>query len=66
MILPYSTTSHYTLGGSYIFSNSFSADCAFVYETDKNRYNNFDGVAGDYREVESNPLSLSLGLNYKF
>jgi len=66
IIFPFSTTSHYTVGGSYTFSNAFSADCALVYATDKNRYNNFDGLIGDYREIESNPLSISLGFNYKY
>ena len=65
MIYPFASTSHYTLGGSYKFSDNISADLAVVYATYEHTYNNVDDTSDDIK-VESNPLSVSIGFNYTF
>jgi len=66
VIFPFATTSHYTVGGSYMFNNSFSVDMSMLYATyNKDSYFDDDGDIIAYN-VNSNPISLSLGLNYTF
>jgi long-subunit fatty acid transport protein len=66
IIMPFNTTSHYTIGGSYQFSESFSGDVAVLYATYHHTTNYYeDGVSTAYT-VDSKPISLSLGINYTF
>lgn len=60
--LPYNTTSHLTLGGSYSFNDSVSGDLAFVYATDDMDYT--DG--GTTINVKNDQTSLTVGINYLF
>ena len=62
--MPFATTSHYTLGGSYMFLEGFSADLAIVYATYEHK-KTVDGLGSLY-SVENDPLSLSVGVNYRF
>ena len=64
-IFPYPTTSHYTLGGSYQFNNSFSTDIALMYATYVNKTDYFDGNYVGLR-TKNNPISISVGINYIF
>ncbi len=68
-MLPYATTSHYTIGGSYYFSNNFSVDVAVLYATyshsayyNASVYNDVNSV----NSIDSKPVSVSLGINYTF
>ena len=65
MAYPFASTSHYTLGGNYQFTDNVSADLAMVYATYEHTYNDIDGTSDDIK-VESTPLSVSIGVNYTF
>jgi len=66
---PATAQSHYTLGGTYALSDTFSVDLAYVYEPTNTEAYNITGVFGqapaeistDHRED-----SISFQLNYKF
>ncbi|PTB88157.1 aromatic hydrocarbon degradation protein [cyanobacterium G8-9] len=66
---PATAETHYTLGGSYAFSNSFSIDLAYVYLPTSSKTYDITGVfeaaaaeiSTDHRED-----SISFQLNYKF
>ena len=58
VLFPYSANSHYTVGGSYAFTDNFSIDAAFVYA----QYDHSDGTFN----IKMRPISISLGLNYNF
>ena len=66
---PATAQTHYTLGGTYEVSNSFSVDLAYVYQPESSKTYNITGVFGaapasintTHRED-----SISFQLNYKF
>ena len=58
LLYPYYANSHYTLGGSYSFSDKLSVDTALMY--------GYSSKTVDNVKIKINPLSVSLGLNYKF
>ena len=62
LILPYNTTSHFSLGGSYTFNDTVSGDLALVYAMDNHDYTN----DGDTITMKNNQTSLTVGLNYHF
>ncbi|RLA76001.1 MAG: aromatic hydrocarbon degradation protein, partial [Epsilonproteobacteria bacterium] len=61
---PAITESHYTLGGSYVFSEKVSVDLAMMYAPEQEEtYMNFVGQA---IHTSHSQTSASLALNYKF
>lgn len=67
---PVNIESHYTVGGTYFFSDKISADAAFVYADEQsNTYNTSAlttlGLAHEV-SVRHSQTSLSLQLNYTF
>jgi long-chain fatty acid transport protein len=57
-ILPYISTSHFTLGGGYVFTKNISTDFAIVYATGKDTNKDV--------EFTNNQASVSFGVNYIF
>ena len=67
MMFPGVTESHYTVGGSYIFSEMVSLDAAFVYGTGTAESTTFSGGAVPYEiEVTNDQISVTAALNYNF
>jgi len=64
-VFPFVTTSHYTVGGSYMFYKSLSVDVALLYATYERTTYDYDGVNTSYT-VESDPISFSVGVDYTF
>lgn len=60
--MPYNTTSHFTLGGSYRFNEMLSGDLALVYGSDNKSYTAGAGIV----EIEDDQTSATIGVNYLF
>ena len=66
---PATSETHYTLGGTYAVSNSFSVDLAYVYQPESSKTYNITGVFGPVPasiNTTHREDSLSFQLNYKF
>jgi len=71
---PATAESHYTLGGTYVFSNAFSLDLSYVYApTTTTTMNTITGFNSDTGELYTGPTtvehsesSASFQLSYKF
>ena len=68
MGFPATAEDHYTLGGTYEVSNSFSVDLAYVYEPTSTKTFSTAGLGLPFSTVtnEHREDSLSFQLNYKF
>jgi long-chain fatty acid transport protein len=66
---PATAESHYTFGGTYDFSNSFSVDLAYVYQPESSKTYDITGVFGAAPasiNTTHSEDSISFQLNYKF
>ena len=66
---PATAESHYTLGGTYEVSSSFSVDLAYVYQPESSKTYNITGVFGAAPasiNTTHSEDSISFQLNYKF
>ena len=64
LFLPYDTTSHFTVGGSYTFTDTLSGDLALVYASKDKSYQETDDSPAF--SVENDQTSITIGLNYQF
>lgn len=60
--MPYNTTSHFTLGGSYRINEMLSGDLALIYGSDNKSYT----AGGGTVEVENDQTSATIGVSYLF
>lgn len=66
MMFPGVTEDHYTVGGSYAFSEKVSLDAAFVYGTGSAKLEVPASLGGGSLEATNDQISLTAALNYNF
>lgn len=66
---PATAEKHYTIGGSYVFSDSFSLDLAYVYQDENTETFSLQGLSPDPQgtvSTDHSENSISFQLAYKF